>query len=150
MTKLSVSELTIYPLKSAKGLSLQSIELNRELYISADNADRCQLPAGGAELYESSVWGSKVKGNDCGKEAARWISAFLGKECRIIYMHETDSRLVDTNFATQNEQLGFADGFPLLISTQASLDDFNSKLSSVESASPEKSINVSMRHGKKY
>lgn len=181
MTKLSVSELTIYPLKSAKGLSLQSIELNKlgpecdrrwmvidqnkkfvtqrttpkmclintelvdgELYISADNADRCQLPAGGAELYESSVWGSKVKGNDCGKEAARWISAFLGKECRIIYMHETDSRLVDTNFATQNEQLGFADGFPLLISTQASLDDFNSKLSSVESASPEKSINVSM------
>ena len=168
MTNLSVSELTIYPIKSARGLSLQSIQLNQlgpecdrrwmvidqnntfvtqrkfpkmclintelvddELFVSADNAGRCRVPAGGTERLGSSVWGAKVEGSDCGDEAAQWISDFLGKECRVIYMHDDYSRLVDTNFANQNEHVGFADGFPLLVATQASLDDFNSKLSSV-------------------
>lgn len=165
MTKLSVSELTIYPIKSARGISLSSMQLHQKgpdcdrrwmvidknntfvtqrkdtkmclidtqlmgqsLLLSAEGFGECSVPKGGAELSASSVWGTDVKGEDCGDEAAQWISRFLGKECRIIYMKDDHSRLVDRNFATQREQLGFADGFPLLITTQASLDDFNKKL----------------------
>lgn len=177
MTKLSVSELTIYPIKSARGLNFESIQLNPqgpecdrrwmvidsnnafvtqrkftkmclidtqlngdELFISAQGFGQCRLPQGGSKSFNSSVWGTVVNGEDCGDEAAEWVSAFLGKECRIIYMRNDYSRLVDTNFATQNERVGFADGFPLLITTQASLDDFNLKLSS---AHPE--LKVDMR-----
>jgi uncharacterized protein YcbX len=102
------------------------------LLISAGDAGQCALPAGGYALRESSVWGTDVKGQDCGDEAADWISSFLGKQCRIIYMLDDYSRLVDTDFASQNEQVGFADGFPLLITSEASLDDFNSKLGDSE------------------
>lgn len=167
MTKLSVSELTIYPVKSARGLSLSSIQLNNKgpecdrrwmvidknntfvtqrkstkmclintqliaqsLILSAEGFGNCAVPNGGAEMSDSSVWGTDVRGEDCGDEAAQWISSFLGKQCRIIYMQDDYSRLVDRNFANQQEQVGFADGFPLLITTQASLDDFNEKLSS--------------------
>ena len=164
MTKLSVSELNIYPMKSARGLCFQSIRLNRlgpecdrrwmvidqnntfvtqrkfpkmclihtevidgELLISADSAGRCRVPSGEGELRDSSVWGADVKGVDCGDDAALWISEFLGMECRIIYMNDDHMRLVDTDFAKQNEAVAFADGFPLLITSQASLEDFNAK-----------------------
>jgi uncharacterized protein YcbX len=166
MTKLIISELTIFPVKSARGISLKSMQLNskgpecdrrwmvvdsnnnvvtqrkvtkmclietqlvdHELLVSADGAGQCKVPAGGYSLIGSSVWGSEVKGQDCGDQAADWISSFLQKECRIIYMLDHHSRPVDTDFAKQNEQVGFADGFPLLLATQASLDDFNVKLS---------------------
>ena len=43
-------------------------------------------------------------------------------------MPSTYQRLVDTNYANNNEQVGFADGFPLLIATQSSLDDFNTHI----------------------
>lgn len=165
MTKLSISQLHIYPIKSARGISLETMQLNRKgpecdrrwmvidhdnnfmtqrnshklclintqridggLLISADGAGRCSLPTGGYALKDSSVWGTDVQGQDCGDQAADWISSFLGKKCRIIYMLDNYSRLVDTEFSSQNEEVGFADGFPLLITSEASLDDFNSKL----------------------
>jgi len=43
-------------------------------------------------------------------------------------MPDSFNRVVDTNYANNNELVGFADGFPLLITTQASLNDFNEKL----------------------
>lgn len=165
MTNLSVSELSIYPIKSARGLSLESIQLNKigpdcdrrwmvvdknntfvtqrkfpkmclintelkdgNLTMSADGSGECKVPTGGAEVRRSSVWGTKVEGEDCGDEAARWVSDYLNKECRVIYMNERYSRLVDPRFATQKETVSFADGFPLLVTTQASLNDFNAKL----------------------
>lgn len=165
MTNLSISELSIYPIKSARGLSLQSIKLhergpecdrrwmivdnkdsfvtqrkfpkmcliktefiNGELYVSADGLGQCHVPAGGEQVRRSSVWGTTVEGEDCGDHAATWISEYIDKECRVIYMNDNYSRLVDPRFATQGESVGFADGFPLLVTTQASLDDFNSKL----------------------
>ena len=181
MAKLSVSELTIYPLKSAKGVTLDSMALSElgpecdrrwmvidknnnfvtqrktpamclirtelvdgELYISAEESGRCHVPPGGVDIYQSSVWGTSVNGSDCGSKAAQWISDFLDQECRIIYMHETDSRLVDPNFANNNEHVGFADGFPLLITSQASLDDFNSKLSALDSGDSKTGLRIGM------
>ena len=95
------------------------------LTISADGAGQCDVPKGGDSSLNSSVWGSEVIGEDCGDHAANWISNFLGRQCRIIYMPSTYERLVDTDYARSNEKVGFADGFPLLIATQSSLADFN-------------------------
>jgi len=170
MTKLSISQLHIYPIKSARGISLETMQLNRKgpecdrrwmvidqdnnfitqrntpqmclintqhidegLLVSANGAGQCTLPTGGYALTQSSVWDDDVQGQDCGDKAADWISSFLGKKCRIIYMADNYSRLVDAEYASQDVQISFADGFPLLITTEASLDDFNSKLGNSES-----------------
>ncbi len=74
------------------------------------------------------VWGDQVPASDCGDEAAAWISNYLSTECRLVHMPKETLRLVDTVYAKQNETVSFADGFPSLIISQASLDDFNSKL----------------------
>lgn len=166
MSELSISELTIYPIKSARGISLDSMQLqtmgpecdrrwmvidknntfitqrkvskmsliNVELTqqgirLSTDGMASCSVtkPNSG-ETFDSSVWGSDVQGLDCGDEVAIWLSDFLSKDCRLIYMPDDFNRAVNTDFASKQEQVGFADGFPLLITSQASLDDFNNKL----------------------
>jgi uncharacterized protein YcbX len=43
-------------------------------------------------------------------------------------MPDHSQRLVDFNYAQQNEITSFSDGYPLLIIGQASLDDLNQKL----------------------
>lgn len=166
MKKLHVSELISYPLKSARGLSSNSLKLNSKgpnddrrwmvvnrqhafvtqrtsskmclidikrtdngIQLSAPNTLPCDVaqPFEGIEV-DSSVWGSDVKGIDCGDRAAAWLSDFLSQACRLIFMPDTFIRPVDTRFASKQEQVAFADGFPLLIATQASLNDFNNKL----------------------
>ncbi len=166
MSELIVSDLIVYPLKSARGIHLESMQLNElgpeldrrwmaidsqgkfvtqrklpkmclietamtvdgSLELSVNGEEKLTVPAGGYEPKQSSIWGTEVQGEDCGDAAADWMSAFLNKQCRIIYMPSSHQRLVDTDYATQQERLGFADGFPVLIATQSSLNDFNSKL----------------------
>jgi uncharacterized protein YcbX len=52
----------------------------------------------------------------------------LGLPCRLVYMPDSCQRLVDGHFARDGETVSFADGFPLLLISQASLDDLNRKL----------------------
>ena len=74
------------------------------------------------------VWKDQVTAIDHGQEAANWISSYLNEECRIVSMPKTSERKVDLDFASNNETVSFADGFPSLVISQESLDDFNSKL----------------------
>lgn len=77
------------------------------------------------------VWKDTVSSYDCGDEAAIWISRYLNTTgCRIVTMPKSTQRLVDTNYAQEQQTVSFADGFPSLITSQASLDDFNQKLAS--------------------
>ena len=161
-----VSALTTYPLKSAKGIALNSLQLknrgpkfdrdwmvinanNRflsqrqhpsmcligttlsagKLTLTAPNANPLTIDSQAAfNQQDVVVWSDNVSAIDCGDQAAEWISNFLGVECRIVHMPNETQRLVDKDYATQNETVSFADGFPSLIISQASLDDFNSKL----------------------
>ena len=163
---LQVSSLSIYPLKSAKGVKLTSMELgnlgprldrrwmlidekhrfitqrkhpklclistrlnDEQLILGKPGADPISIPEHSSRQYNSSVWGSAVAGYDCGDTAADYIGQFLGLSCRLIFMPESFQRKVDPKFAHNDELVGFADGFPLLITSEASLDDFNIKLS---------------------
>lgn len=162
---INVSQLSIYPVKSAAGIDVRTIELGkigpnydrRWMVIDANNRPvtqrrysrmcliEAQLQNGTLSLatngrekitvdrvsganVQSEVWGTPVTGQDCGTRVADWLSEFLGFDCRLIYMPDDGERLVDVNYASNNELVSFADGFPLLLVSQASLNDFNSKL----------------------
>ena len=79
-------------------------------------------------LKEVTVWSDTVKAGDCGDEVASWLSQYLGKAARLVRVTEQTNRQIDQNFAAPNELVGFADGFPTLIVSQASLDEFNSHM----------------------
>jgi len=88
-------------------------------------------PAADAERIDTEVWGAAVKPllASAGDE---WISAFLGSACRMVYMDPACTRAVkakyDGKYGRDGDEVSLADGFPLLLISQAALDLLNTKL----------------------
>lgn len=80
------------------------------------------------EKKRVTVWGDTCEGELINPELDRYLSEFLELECQLVYMPEATQRLVDTNYASSGETVGFADGFPILLISTASLDAINSDL----------------------
>ncbi len=59
-----------------------------------------------------------------------WFSCFLGKPCRLVYLPDTVIRRVEAPHDQPEWRVSLADGYPLLLITQASLDILNEKLPS--------------------
>ena len=76
------------------------------------------------------VWDDWVEGIDCGDEVSSWLSTFMNQAVRLVFMADDCRRLVDNNYASNQEIVSFADGFPILLISEASLEHFNQHLSS--------------------
>jgi len=74
------------------------------------------------------VWDDWCEGQYINKEADDWFSVQLGVSCRLVYMPESTNRKVDYKYALHNDITSFADGYPILLIGQSSLDDLNSHL----------------------
>lgn len=74
------------------------------------------------------VFGDVTEGTAVGAEADRWFGGFLQAECRLVYMPDDAARPVDPRYADRVDRVSFADGFPLLLFSEASLADLNSRL----------------------
>ncbi|MET9385606.1 MOSC N-terminal beta barrel domain-containing protein [Streptomyces sp. NPDC002928] len=73
------------------------------------------------------IFGDKVEGVLADTAAHAWCSAYLGADVRLVHMDEPATRRpVDPDFALPGETVSFADGYPLLVTTTASLDALNS------------------------
>ena len=81
------------------------------------------------EIGNVEVWGDPCVGVDQGGDAADWFSTYLGTSCRLLYFKPDFVRPVDPDYApSPGDQVGFADGFPLLMISEASLADLNARL----------------------
>ena len=76
------------------------------------------------------VWDDQCNAIDCGDEAALWLSRFLAEPSRLVYFPDSELRQVDPGYANVGERTAFSDGFPLLLISQPSLNDLNSRLDS--------------------
>lgn len=74
------------------------------------------------------VWGSALSARAAEAAADAWISAFLGCPAAFVYMDDEATRAVDPAYARSGDEVSFADGFPLLLIAQASLDGLNERL----------------------
>ncbi|MDH5571935.1 MAG: MOSC N-terminal beta barrel domain-containing protein, partial [Gammaproteobacteria bacterium] len=75
------------------------------------------------KITKITVWNDTCDAHDCGDEAANWLSHFLQRDCRLVYFPDDAVRAVDPAYAKPEDQTAFSDGFPLLLISQASLDD---------------------------
>ena len=75
-----------------------------------------------------TVWRDTVEACDAGDAVALWLSDFLNTPCRLHYLPGDTVRPVDPNYARDEDEVGFADGFPLLLITEPSLQSFNTEL----------------------
>ena len=75
------------------------------------------------------VWKDTVPAWDMGDEAAHWLTAFLGQPCRLVRFDPAQRRLSSPDWtggrAVPNQ---FSDGFPLLLTSTASLQELNTRL----------------------
>jgi hypothetical protein len=87
-----------------------------------------QRPGTEAESVGITIWRDSVPAADAGPEAADWLTRLLGRPCRLVYLPPERARQVDTAFARVGDRVAFADGFPLLLIGQASLDDLSGRV----------------------
>lgn len=73
-----------------------------------------------------TVWGDDVQAVDCGPLVASWLSELLGLSARLVFQPPTSVRPTDPDYG--EGQVSFADGFPYLVCTEASLEALNRTL----------------------
>lgn len=75
------------------------------------------------------VWDSVCNAVSQGKEAAEWLSTVLGADVHLVAMEREFHRVLDAEYArSEADTTGFADGYPMLLVSEASLESLNSRL----------------------
>lgn len=80
------------------------------------------------EEMQVRIWRDTCTARVMSPVADQWLSDFLGVSCRLVYLPEEQVRQVDQEYAGSADQVGFADGFPFLLISRASLDDLNRRM----------------------
>ncbi|MFT5162520.1 MAG: hypothetical protein ACI9FJ_001096 [Alteromonadaceae bacterium] len=75
------------------------------------------------QYLTTKVWASTNQGQHCHSRYDAWFSQYLNTSCRLVYFGERTSRKIKDH----HQQVGFADGYPLLLISEASLADLNSR-----------------------
>ncbi len=83
---------------------------------------------GAAPRVKITVWRDRVEAAAAGPRADEWFSNFLGQPCRLAYMDETCHRPISSSQARPGDYVSFADGYPCLMVSTASLADLNDRL----------------------
>ena len=77
--------------------------------------------ADGAEEASVTVWSSIVPAARAGRAADEWVSRFLGQPSRLARMDDTAARPTNPAHSLAEDRVSFADGYPLLLASAASL-----------------------------
>lgn len=102
---------------------------DEELHVAAPGHEAFRLPVW---LEEGERIPVRIWGDDCSAFAATgaassWFAEVLGVRCRPVYLPDDALRTVDPDYAEMGDRVGFADGFPFLLASTASLDDLNAR-----------------------
>jgi uncharacterized protein YcbX len=117
----------LYPQLSMLGTAIES----DGIVLTSPDGSSIKLPLsiGNEPIVNTRVWKDTVDAYVMKQAQNDWISQYLGYECRFVYMPDDCIRQVDQQYASSaKDRVSFADGFPFLLISQASLDDLNQRL----------------------
>ncbi len=80
-----------------------------------------------ARYQNVTVWGDEIAGQLCANAANAWFSDYLQRPCQLLFFGQDSYRERKAN-TDKARKLAFADGYPLLLISQASLHDLNQRL----------------------
>jgi len=116
------------------------------LIVQAPGMDSLHVPLESDQkdgpVREVIVWKDRVLACEESAEASAWFTKVLGTQCALVRTDRHRQRPADMHWVAQWREnypdyasvfagehgFGFADGFPLLVANQASLDDLNARL----------------------
>jgi uncharacterized protein YcbX len=164
---IRLTGLTLYPIKSAGGISLAEWEVDdfglrydrrwmlvdpSGEFLSQRNHPRLALvrptlaegvlrvDAPGMPSLETpldptpavmtsvTVWNDRCEASWAGQQASDWFSEYLGAACALVHMPPSSVRPANSTYAPAGTRVSFADAFPLLLISEASLADLNGRL----------------------
>jgi uncharacterized protein len=162
-----LSEIWIYPIKSARGIAMKETALDisgpipdrRWMLVDRDGLFLSQrrLPnmallsprlegdgivveapnmppltisswSGQGDWISVRLWRDELQLPHPDPGYSDWFSAFLGESCRLVHLPEIVFRGVESPFDVPRWRVSLADGYPLLLVGQASLDLLNERL----------------------
>ena len=164
---MNISEIYVYPVKSLKGVSLESASLTAAgldndrqwMVVRSDGRFLTQRECPQMALVETAidhgnlvldtfgmashtvepvsdpnrristdVWGSPVSALVHAPATNEWLSQALGVDCQLVSFPGDQPRQCDPENSRKGDHVKFADAFPVLLISQASLDFLNSRL----------------------
>jgi len=167
MASIQLSQIYIYPIKSAGGIALSKAQVSDRglqydrrwmlvdeqgkfltqrqfpqmaliqvqlgedaLVVEAPNQPSLSIPLNykSDQRLPVQVWNDICEAIPLTQEISCWFSEFLHIPCQLVYMPEDSIRPIDPNYANPSESVSFADGFPFLLISEASLQDLNQRL----------------------
>ena len=165
MTALTLSEMYIYPIKSAAGIALNEARMTsrgleydrrwmvvnsqgnfmsqrrfpRMALVAVAIADRLNINAPGMdelsvplvseadEFVPVKVWGDACRAIAL-PETKNWFSKFLDTDCQLVYMPDSATRSTEHGRFGDDNLVSFADAYPYLLISEASLNELNRRL----------------------
>lgn len=89
-----------------------------------------ETPSATAEPIPVNIWKANVQAYPCVADTATWFKTHFGINVRLVYQGDL-KRNVPAGWSTHaDDTVSFADGFPLLITTTASLHDLQQRMQS--------------------
>lgn len=76
-------------------------------------------------IATGNVWENVVAATPAGQAANAWLSETLKCEARLLWLDDPMRRPVGPPYANAGDRVSFADGYPLLLTNTASLDQLN-------------------------
>lgn len=101
-----------------------------DLVLHAPGMLALHLPLGAVgDPVRVTVWNDEVAAFDMGDAAAQWFSDFLGQPLRLVRFDPDQKRLASAQWTGPiAAEAAFSDEYPLLVVSQASLDELNRRL----------------------
>ena len=86
------------------------------------------MPVHSTHEVEVRIWNDRCLALVCSEEADRWISNFMGFKCHLVFLPDHVHRAVDRAYGNAGDIVSFADAYPVLILSEATLEDLNGRL----------------------
>jgi uncharacterized protein YcbX len=83
--------------------------------------------ATGGEKVQVHLAGDSLTAYRVGNQADRWFSGILGRPCHLVWLGPDSHRSVAPPYGKPGDSLAFAEAYPYLIASQASLEALNRK-----------------------
>ncbi len=161
---MRITELNIYPLKSARGIALSESHVSAEglpgdrramlvdpsghfitqrelpdiatvlarhenggLMLSRETESGIFAKPSGRRM-DVAVWKSIVSASLADDAASDTLSAWLGRELRLVFFDDVSSRVASLEWTGNRTPVTFADGYQILVTTTASLAALNENM----------------------
>lgn len=113
-------------------MALIKTAINEEghLTLSTEGKSNHQVAAvnNDSEKMDVVIWRDKLQVQKASDETDQWISDVLEIDCHLVYISNDVERQCNLEYAKQGDRTGFADGYPMLMVSEESLEDLNGRL----------------------